>query len=193
MAELRTRRLALRQWRETDREPFAALNADLEVMRYFPAPLNPGQSEELAERERSRIAERGWGLWAVEVIADASFVGFIGLAEPAFEEHFTPAVEVGWRLAREHWRSGYAIEGARAAVAFGFRELDLPEIVSFTTTTNQRSRRVMERLGMTHDGADDFDHPLLAPNHPLAPHVLYRLIRAGWQSQDAPPTAQNEL
>src|ERR1700683_4703397 len=142
MAELRTRRLALRQWRETDREPFAALNSDLEVMRYFPAPLSPGESEELAERERARIAERGWGLWAVELIVGATFIGFIGLAEPAFEEHFTPAGEVGWRRGREHWSNGCAIEGARAAVGFGFRELDLPEIVSFTTTTNRRSRRV---------------------------------------------------
>ena len=177
MTMLRTDRLALRQWREADLEPFAELNADPEVMRYFPAPLTRAESDAHAERSRARIAERGWGLWAVEVVGEVPFIGFIGLAEPRFEAHFTPAVEIGWRLAREHWGHGYAVEGARAAVAYGFGELGLDEIVSFTTTANERSRRVMERLGMTHDAADDFEHPLLAPGHPLRPHVLYRLPR----------------
>jgi RimJ/RimL family protein N-acetyltransferase len=180
MTELRTPRLVLRQWRQSDLEPFAALNADPEVMRYFPAPLTREQSDALAEREQTLIAERGWGLWAVELVQRVAFMGFVGLAEVHFEAHFTPATEVGWRLAREYWRSGYASEGARTAIAFGFDELGLDEIVSFTTVTNDRSRRVMERLGMTHDAADDFEHPLLAHGDPLRPHVLYRLRRTSF-------------
>jgi RimJ/RimL family protein N-acetyltransferase len=175
MVELRSPRLVLRQWRETDLEPFAALNADPEVMRHFPSRLTRGQSAALAERERKMIGDRGWGLWAVEVIQGAPFIGFVSLAEPRFQAHFTPAVEVGWRLARDHWRSGYATEAACATVAFGFRELSLDEIVSFTSVVNERSQKVMERIGMTHDPADDFDHPNLAPDDPLTPHVLYRI------------------
>lgn len=177
MAELRTARLVLRQWCEADFGSFAALNADPQVMRYFPAPLTREQSDALAERASTVIAERGWGLWAVEVVEDAQFIGFVGLAEPRFEAHFTPAVEVGWRLAHEQWGKGYATEAARAAVAFGFDELGLDEIVSFTSVINERSRWVMERLGMTHDEADSFDHPLLPGGHPLRPHVLYRKSR----------------
>ena len=179
MTELRTPRLLLRQWQEDDLEPFAALNADPEVMRHFPAPLTRSQSDAFASRARAHIGVLGWGLWAVEV-EHAPFVGFVGLSEARLDAHFTPAVEVGWRLAREHWGKGYATEGARAALAFAFDELRLPEIVSFTTVANDRSRRVMERLGLTHDPADDFDHPRLAPDDPVRPHVLYRLSRANW-------------
>jgi RimJ/RimL family protein N-acetyltransferase len=178
MTELQTPRLVLRQWREADLDPFAALNADPEVMRHFPAPLTRQQSDALAERERTLIVERGWGLWAVELVQGAAFIGFVGLAEPRFEAHFTPAVEVGWSLAREHWGNGYASEGARVAITFAFDDLGLDEIVSITTVGNDRSRSVMERLGMTHDAADDFEHPLLARGHPLRPHVLYRLRRS---------------
>jgi RimJ/RimL family protein N-acetyltransferase len=177
MVELRTPRLVLRQWRGADLEPFAALNADPEVMRHFPSPLTRGESDALAQRERMMIAERGWGLWAVEVIERVPFIGFVGLAEPRFQAHFTPAVEVGWRLARDYWGKGYATEGAHAALAFGFDELGLEEIVSFTSVVNERSQKVMDRIGMTRDPADDFDHPLLAPGDPLRPHVLYRLRR----------------
>lgn len=173
MTELRTGRLLLRQWCDHDLEPFATLNADPEVRRYFPGLMTRAESDELAARERTLIEERGWGLWAIE--APEGFVGFVGLAEPQFEAHFTPAVEVGWRLARHAWGRGYATEAGRAALGFGFGELGLDEIVSFTTVANERSRRVMERLGMTHDSADDFDHPLLPPGHPLRPHVLYRI------------------
>jgi RimJ/RimL family protein N-acetyltransferase len=175
VAELHTERLVLRQWRDADLEPFAALNADPEVMRYFPRALDRAESDALAQRACEEIASRGWGLWAVEIVGGAPFAGFVGLAEPRFDAHFTPAVEVGWRLGREHWSHGYATEAARAALAFGFHELALREIVSFTTVANERSRRVMERLGMTHDPADDFDHPLLAVDDPMRPHVLYRL------------------
>jgi RimJ/RimL family protein N-acetyltransferase len=182
VSELRTERLLLRQWRSEDLEPFAALNGDPETMRYFPAPPTRGESDALAERSRRQIEEEGWGLWAVEIRDAASFVGFVGLARPSFEEHFTPAVEVGWRLDRAHWGHGYATEAGRAAVAFGFEELGLEEIVSFTSALNAPSWRVMERLGMSHDPADDFEHPRVPVGHPLRPHVLYRLTRAAWAS-----------
>jgi RimJ/RimL family protein N-acetyltransferase len=174
MTELRTPRLVLRQWRDSDLEPFGALNADLEVRQFFPATLTREQSDALATRASQDIEARGWGLWAVEVIDQNRFIGFVGLAEPQFEAHFTPATEVGWRLARDAWGNGYATEAARAAVAYGFDELGLGEIVSFTSVVNERSRRVMERLGMTHDPSDDFDHPSV-PDGPLRRHVLYRL------------------
>lgn len=179
MAELRTERLLLRQWRNDDLEPFAALNADPETMRFFPEPPSRAASDLLAEHARRQIEDEGWGLWAVEVVGGASFIGFVGLARPSFEEHFTPAVEVGWRLAREHWGRGYATEAGRAAVAYGFEEVGLEEIVSFTSELNEPSWRVMERLGMSHDPADDFEHPRVPVGHPLRPHVLYRLSRCG--------------
>jgi RimJ/RimL family protein N-acetyltransferase len=187
VAELRTERLLLRQWRDEDLEPFAALNADPETMRFFPQPPSREQSDALAEQSRRRIEQEGWGLWAVEVVGGASFIGFVGLARPSFEAHFTPAVEVGWRLAREHWGHGYATEAGRAAVAFGFEELGLGEIVSFTSVLNEPSWRVMERLGMSHDPDDDFEHPRVPIGHPLRPHVLYRLARAGWAVSRAAP------
>ena len=173
MTEIRTPRLVLRQWRDGDLEPFAELNADPEVMRHFPATMTREQSDAFVEYQRGLLAERGWGLWAVE--SESGFIGFVGLAVPRFEAHFTPAVEIGWRLARSAWGRGYATEAARAAADHGFDEVGLDEIVSFTTTGNERSRRVMERIGMSHDPADDFDHPLLPAGHPLQRHVLYRL------------------
>lgn len=180
MAALRTERLLLRQWREDDLEPFAALNADPETMRYFPFPPSREESDALAERSRRHIEDEGWGLWAVEVEGVAPFIGFVGLARPGFEEHFTPAVEVGWRLAREHWGRGYATEAGRAAIEYGFEVLRLDEIVSFTSPLNEPSWRVMERLGMRRDPADDFEHPRVEVGHPLRLHLLYRLSRADW-------------
>ena len=176
MNALRTPRLALRQWRPGDFESFAALNADPEVMRFFSAPMTREESDALAQRAERDITERGWGLWAVEAEGSAPFIGFVGLAVPSFDAHFTPAVEVGWRLSREQWGNGYATEAARAATAFGFDELGLDEIVSFTSVVNEPSRRVMERLGMTHDPQEDFDHPSVSDG-PLRRHVLYRLRR----------------
>lgn len=173
--ELRTERLLLRRWREEDRAAFAALNADPRVMEHFPALLSREESDALASGIEARFAERGFGLWAVEVVGSAPFIGFIGLAVPRFEAVFTPCVEIGWRLAAEHWGYGYATEGARAALAFGFESLGLVEILSFTVPANARSRRVMESLGMTHDERDDFDHPLLPEGHRLRRHVLYRI------------------
>jgi len=134
------------------------------------------------------FGERGFGLWAIEIPGVASFVGFAGLAVPGFSAHFTPCVEVGWRLAVEHWGRGYATEAAQLALAYGFGTLALSEIVSFTSAMNHRSRGVMERLGMHRDPADDFDYPTLPAGHPLRPHVLYRLERAEWQAApDARP------
>jgi RimJ/RimL family protein N-acetyltransferase len=173
--QLSTERLLLRPWRGDDLEPFAALNADLSVMEFFPSVLSRYDSDALAERIAAHIDTHGWGLWAVEVPGVAAFAGYIGLSVPGFAAPFTPCVEIGWRLAREHWGQGYAIEGARAALAFGFAALELDEIVSFTVPANLRSRRVMERLGMTRAEADDFDHPGLPVEHPLRRHVLYRI------------------
>lgn len=175
----------LRQWRDEDLEPFAELNADPETMRYFPAPLSGAESDALAERARRQIETEGWGLWAVEVAGGAGFIGFVGLARPSFEAHFTPAVEVGWRLGRRQWGRGYATEAGRAAVGYGFEELGLDEIVSFTSRLNEPSWRVMERLGMSHDPAGDFEHPRVPVGDPLRPHVLYRLSRAAWAVAEA--------
>lgn len=178
-ADLRTDRLLLRRWRPEDLAPFAALNTDPEVMEHFVAPLTRAQSDALADRVEDGIAERGWGLWAVEVLdgEPGGFVGFCGLAPVPFEASFAPSVEVGWRLARAAWGQGYATEAARAALRVAFVEIGLDEVVSFTTRANRRSRAVMERLGMVRDPADDFAHPLVPAGHPIAPHVLYRIAR----------------
>jgi RimJ/RimL family protein N-acetyltransferase len=185
VAELETPRLVLRQWREEDLAPFAALNADPEVMRHFPARMPRAQSDAFAEYIRDAIARQGWGLWAVEVRGGAPFIGFVGLGRPGFEAHFTPAVEIGWRLDRAHWGNGYATEAAAAALTFAFDDLSLAEVVSFTALPNERSVRVMRRLGMTHDPADDFDHPSLADG-PLRRHVLYRIRPEQWRNRRPP-------
>ena len=176
--ELRTKRLCLRRWRPEDREPFAVLNRDPRVMEFLPAPLSPEESGAMIDRLEAHFQRHGFGLWAVEVPGVAPCIGFIGLSVPGFETDFTPCVEVGWRLAAEHWGRGYATEGARAALAFGFEQLGLDEVVSFTVPDNLRSRRVMEKLGMAHKPAEDFDHPLLAADHRLSRHVLYRRRRS---------------
>jgi RimJ/RimL family protein N-acetyltransferase len=177
IATLQTSRLRLRPWRDEDLDPFAELNADPRVMEFFPSTLDRGESDALVLRIRDHFARRGFGQWAVEVPGVADFIGFVGLSVPRFEANFTPCVEIGWRLAREHWGQGYATEAARAALEFGFRDLALEEIVSFTTTANLRSRAVMERIGMTRTPADDFDHPAIPEGHPLRRHVLYRARR----------------
>jgi RimJ/RimL family protein N-acetyltransferase len=179
---IQTPRLDLRLWRDDDLPAFAALNADARVMEHFPKPLDRAESDALAARIREHFARRGFGLWAVEVRGVADYIGFVGLAVPGFEAHFTPCVEIGWRLAQAHWGQGYATEAARAALAFGFENLRLEEIVSFTVQANRRSRAVMERIGMTRAPGDDFDHPSLPIRHPLRRHVLYRLSRAHWAS-----------
>ena len=174
LPELTTPRLWLRQWRTADLEPFARMNGDPVVMEYFPALQSREQSDAIVTRTEQLFRERGFGLWALEVPGVAEFAGFVGLSVPRFEARFTPCVEVGWRLAREHWGHGYATEAAAAALDFGFGACGLPEIVSMAVVTNLRSRRVMERLSMARDEADDFDHPSLPEGHPLRRHVLYR-------------------
>jgi RimJ/RimL family protein N-acetyltransferase len=172
--ELHTERLLLRRFVLGDRARFAVINADPRVVEFLPAPLTREQSDALADRIEAHFEDRGFGLWALEIPGIDSFAGFVGLSTPRFDAPFTPCVEVGWRLAAPHWGNGYATEGARAAMAFGFGALGLREIVSFTVPDNLRSRRVMEKLGMTHDPSDDFDHPALPEGHPLRRHVLYR-------------------
>jgi RimJ/RimL family protein N-acetyltransferase len=175
--ELRTERLRLRRWRRSDRESFAVLNADPNVMEFYPAPLTRAQSDAMVERIEAGFDRLHYGLWAVDVTATGTFAGYVGLAPATFEAHFTPAVEVGWRLDRPHWGHGYATEAARAAVADGFERLGLAEIVSFTAVVNHRSERVMQKIGMTRNPGEDFDHPSLPRGHPLQRHVLYRLPR----------------
>jgi len=180
---LRTDRLLLRRWTAADREPFARMNADPRVMAHFSAALTREESDALADRIDAHFARRGFGAWAVEIPEVAPFAGFIGLAVPDFDAPFMPSVEIGWRLAAEYWGNGYATEGARAALAFGFDTLGLAEIVSFTTPDNLQSRRVMERIGMMRDPADDFDHPNLPAGHPLRRHVLYRITKEGGKAE----------
>lgn len=177
MSDLATSRLKLRQWRDADLAPFAALNADPEVMRYFPATMTQAQSDEFAGYVYDTIGRQGWGLWAVEVSDGAPFIGFVGLNRVSFDAHFTPAVEVGWRLARPFWGYGYATEAGALALRYGFEQLDLEEIVSFTSPLNEPSIAVMRRLDMRHDAAGDFDHPRVAEGSPLRRHVLYRLAK----------------
>lgn len=178
---LKTERLILRPWREADLEAFAALNADPRVMEYFPSVKTLQESTQEYNYIKDSIEKLGWGLWAATLIGDDRFIGFIGLNNVGFKSHFTPAVEIGWRLAYDYWNKGYATEGARAVLKYGFEILNLEEIVSFTAVQNQRSRGVMEKIGMTQDVKDDFDHPKLSEGHRLRRHVLYRLGKEQWK------------
>ena len=177
---MRTERLILRRWRDADREPFAALNADPLVMEHHPSTLDRTASDALIDRIEADFDRLGFGLWAVEVQGVAPFIGFVGLSEPTFAAHFTPAVEVGWRLDRAFWGHGYATEAGAAALEFGFDSVELDDVVSFTVPANTRSQRVMERLGLTHDPEDDFDHPRFPVGHRCCRHVLFRISRARW-------------
>lgn len=179
--QLETERLLLRSWRKADRAPFAALNADPRVMEFFPTLLDRKQSDAWIKRIQSLIDERGWGLWAIELRHTGEFLGFVGLHIPIVELPVSPCVEIGWRLAHAHWGRGYATEAARAVLSFGFEELALEEIISFTTLGNRRSRAVMERLGMQEDPASTFGHPLVPEDSPLHTHCVYRLAKANWE------------
>lgn len=172
--ELQTGRLLLRPWRTRDLPAFAALNADPEVMRYFPATLSRAQSDALALKAQSLIEERGWGFWVAEERGSGAFAGMIGLHTPDAALPCSPCVEVGWRLAREHWGKGYATEGAAASLGFAFTALGLEEVVAFTALPNLRSQAVMHRLGMRRDNAT-FQHPALPAGHRLAEHCLFRI------------------
>jgi RimJ/RimL family protein N-acetyltransferase len=178
---LATERLVLRGWTDTDKAPFAAMNADPRVMELFPSVLSADESDALIARTMQAFRDLGYGLWAVERRNDRALLGFVGLAAPAWEAAFTPCVEIGWRLAFDAWGRGYATEAGWAVLEFAFERLRLNEVVSFTTVRNYRSRAVMERLGMSHDPADDFDHPGLPTGHPQRPHVLYRLSADRWR------------
>lgn len=182
VVELHTERLALRRWHDDDREPFAAMNADPEVMEHFTASLSREQSDAFLDRIEESFDRHGFGLWALEIRSSGELTGFTGLSVPGFDAPFMPAVEIGWRLVRSAWGNGYATEAARAALELAFDQFGLTELVSFTTTRNLRSQRVMQRLGMSHDPADDFDHPSIASDSPLCRHVLYRLSAATWRA-----------
>lgn len=183
--ELHTTRLRLRQWHDEDRTPFAAMNADPAVREFFPGLQSREQSDASVDRARAHLAAHGWGWWAAEIVATGEFIGFIGLSTTPAALPFAPGVvEVGWRLARAHWGRGYATEGARAALAFGFERLRLDEIVSFTALGNLRSRAVMERIGMRNANAD-FDHPAVAEGHAVRRHCLYRIRRDEWRAPAA--------
>lgn len=175
--DIRTERLLLRRWRESDRDPWAAICADPEVMRYFPAPLTREQSDASFDQIAEHFTEHGFGSWAVERRDCGEFIGFVGIHHIPYDAHFTPAVEIGWRLAREAWNVGYATEAARAVLDVAFDSLGMDEVVSVTVPGNAASRRVMEKLGLTQDLDGDFDHPNLPEEQPLRRHVLYRIVR----------------
>lgn len=178
---LQGERLRLRPWRPEDYPAFAALNADPDVMEYFPAVLDRAQSDALANKIQAGFEKNGFGFWAVEIPELLPFAGFVGLSVPGTAElPCMPTVEVGWRLCKAAWGQGYASEGARLALAYAFEQLVLPEVVAFTTVTNQRSQAVMRRVGMRYAQGEDFNHPALASDHPLRHHVLYRMQREHW-------------
>ncbi len=175
---LRTDRLWLRPWCQADREPFAKMCANAAVMEFFPSIMSRAESDASVDRIEAGFVKRGWGLWAVEVLGQSPFIGFVGLNVPSCELPCSPCVEIGWRLMCSAWGQGFATEAARAVLSFGFETLHLPEIVSYTAEANRRSRRVMDRLGMSHDPVENFDHPLVPEDNWLRRHVLYRK-RAG--------------
>lgn len=178
-----TQRLVLRRWVKEDLAPFAALNSDPEVMEHFPSTINETETAILIARFELSFEENGFGIWAVEIAWARTFIGFCGLLPVGFDAPFTPAVEVGWRFAHASWGNGYATEAAVAAMTYGFNEGGLDEIVSFTVPANDRSWRVMERLGMRHDPDGDFEHPSLPEGDPLQPHVLYRITASEWAAR----------
>jgi len=183
--QLETPRLLLRHWRDSDLPDLAAICADPQVMRYFPATLSRAQSAALIEGLREHFTLHGFGFWALERKDSGALIGLTGLLQVGFSAPFTPAVEIGWRLARQHWRQGYASEAATAALAAGFQQLGLEQIVSFTADSNLPSQKVMQAIGMQYDPADDFLHPKLADGHPLHPHVLYRITQTQWRQRQA--------
>ncbi|HMD57698.1 MAG TPA: GNAT family protein [Solirubrobacteraceae bacterium] len=174
--------MLLRRWRAADVDVLAAINADPQVMEFFPATLSGGQTAALIERIEAAFQRRGYGLWALELPGEAELVGFAGLEDVHAALPCAPAVEIGWRLDRAHWGRGLASEAAACAARFAFSDAGLQALVSTTSKANARSRAVMERLGMTRDAAEDFEHPLLPSGHALAPHVLYRLSRERWMT-----------
>ena len=180
IVELETARLLLRQWIEQDLPNFATLNSDPEVMEYFPALLSREESNAITEKCKSLIAEKGWGVWAVELKSSGEFIGFVGLHTPKPNLAFSPCVEISWRLHKKFWGSGYATEAAQEALSYAFNALNLNEVVSFTATTNSRSRSVMERLGFSNTH-ENFEHPDIQKGHSLSKHILYKITKKQWQ------------
>ncbi len=181
--ELRTPRVLLRQWKDSDIDAWATMNADPQVRRFFPAVLSRAEAQAEADRIRSGIAQRGWGMWALEVPGLHPFAGFVGLNLPGFDAPWMPAAEIGWRLAPTAWHQGYATEGAMAALHFAFTQLELPQVVAMSVPTNGPSHSVMERIGMVRDRAADFDHPRVPADSPLKRHILHRISPAQWRKQ----------
>ncbi len=182
MERIETPRLILRRWIESDSEPFYRLNSDPLVMEYLPKLLSREESDGMIARAEEHFDQHGFGPCAVEIRGTGELIGFLGLIIPKFEAHFTPCVEIGWRLARSHWKKGYATEAATAAIDFGFSKVGLKEIVSFTVPANRPSIAVMERLKMTRNPEEDFDHPRLPEGDKLRRHILYRLKRPNGDS-----------
>ncbi len=182
MDAMSTERLILRDWKRSDRKPFARINADPRVMEFFPQTLSREESDVVVDRIEEHFRRHGFGLYAAELKDEGRFIGFTGIAIPRFEARFTPCVEIGWRLAAEYWGKGLATEAARAVLEHGFESLAFDKVVSFTVPANTRSLRVMEKLGMTRGTADDFDHPNLPKGHPLRRHVLYRIDKGRFYS-----------
>lgn len=181
MEQLLTSRLKMRKWRQEDILPFSKMNSDSQVMEFFPKVLTEKETHDLVQKFEERFSQQGFGFWALELIENGQFIGFTGLNVPAFQTHFTPCVEIGWRIAHEYWGKGLAVEAAQKTIEYGFEVCSLKEIVAFTTLLNMKSRRVMEKLGMTYSPKDDFEHPLLEVEHPLRKHVLYRLKKESYQ------------
>ena len=172
---IETKRLRLRRWKDTDIEPFTRINTDPRVMEYFPSTFDAVQTEQIIRKQEDSFETRGFGLWACELKESNTFIGFTGLSSPSFESSFTPCIEIGWRLAFEHWGKGYAPEAAKAVLHFAFDQLRLKEVLSWTAVNNLQSRRVMEKIGMQQDLTGDFEHPNIPAGHKLRPHVLYRI------------------
>lgn len=182
--QLETKRLILRPWKDSDLEPFAALNADPDVMEFFPKLMTLEETAAMVDRVKARYDADGFCFWAADEKETGEFIGFIGLGRPSFEAHFIPCVEIGWRLARKYWGKGYAPEGAKEVLRDGFERFNLDEIVALTAVLNLKSRRVMEKISMHRDPADDFMHPALEDGHHIKPHVLYRITQNEWREQN---------
>lgn len=178
--EIETPRLILRQWKKEDRPLFAKINADPDVMKFYPCILEKKESDEFAQKLESLITKRGWGLWAVEEKDEKKFIGFVGLHKPTYDLPIKSCVEIGWRLAKECWGNGFATEAAKAALDIAFGKLNLPEVYSFTSITNKKSEAVMERLGMV-NANKNFNHPMLPENSPLSEHYLYKIDHLSWK------------
>ncbi len=181
--EIRTPRTLLRAWKESDREAWAAMNADDEVRKYFPKVLTREESDAEFERINSGVKQRGWGMWALEIPGAHPFSGFVGLNPPAYDAVWQPAVEIGWRLAQDTWHKGYATEAAQAAMQFAFEHLQLPQVLALSVTTNTPSHMVMDRLGMTRWHGMEFDHPRVPIDWPLKNHIVHRIDRDTWNTR----------